>query len=133
LAYDNGVLARSAGKHGEIEIGHCDGLVTVLQGAVTTGRRLGEPAYLDLRGGVLSWDTAAGESGPEEGTIGIARLNAYVMKTHRRDEWKLPRLAAGWSTHTGNTVFWLSNLTYQKECQSAACDAESWSVYSARL
>jgi hypothetical protein len=133
LAYDNGLLARPAGEHGDIEIDRCNGSVTVLPGAVALGRRLGEPAYLDLLGGVLSWDTAAGESGPGEGTPGIARLDAYVVKTHRREEWKLPRLAAGLSTHTGSTVFWLSNLTYQKNCQSAACDAESWSVYSARL
>jgi hypothetical protein len=83
-----------------------------------TIRGTGEALNLDLRGGVLSWDTGHDASSFEGGSAG-GKVVSYSLRTHRRRTWRLPLLpvvgreaglrgAFGYSTHTANTIFWIA-------------------------
>ena len=130
FSYEDDLFAKSVGSHGTVRLKHCDGSSTVLPGRRERGS---EPLFFDLRAGVVTWDTADSEYGAFPAKRG-ARLDAYNLRTHRREEWTLPNpapgYAAGWSTHTANTVFWLPDRA--RAC-GETCRVETVYVYAARL
>lgn len=96
-----------------------------------------EPENIQLRGGILSWDTARPgdgyeeEEGPkEEAQLGRDTLTTYGLDTRRRRNWALPRLPLqtgqpqpvtgvfGYSAHTDYAVFWIAarSLSCDKTC-----------------
>ncbi|HUB36798.1 MAG TPA: hypothetical protein VL972_08235, partial [Solirubrobacteraceae bacterium] len=111
-SYSAGLLARAV-KVGSasVQINRCHGKRTILHAH-------GEEARdLDIRGGLLTWDTgheAALFEPDTELLTGV--LSSYRPSTHRRHSWQLPRLtipgrgkgAFGYSTHTANTIFWIA-------------------------
>jgi hypothetical protein len=141
FSYENDLFAKWGGSHGTVKLERCDGSSTVLAG----GRgEAGRARFLDLRDGVVTWDTADSEGGDGEPLERGNRLDAYTLGTHRRQQWVLPALripfaggserasghAAGWSTHTRNTVFWLPDR--EMECEKT-CRVETLYLYAARL
>jgi hypothetical protein len=111
--YRDGLLARPAGNHGNVQIDRCRGRPTILHAR-------GEPVNFDLRGGVLTWDTGHNLETFNEDLEDIARgtVFSYRLGTHQRHSWQLPRLRVGgissptavlgYSTHTANTIFWVA-------------------------
>ncbi|MBA3809392.1 MAG: hypothetical protein H0X28_13530 [Solirubrobacterales bacterium] len=114
FSYGEGLLARTLVRRREVQLKGCHGRTTTLR----TG---GVALNLDLRDGVLSWDT-----GHDATTFNVAEelptgtLYSYRPATRRRLSWRLPSLpvrggqaglrgAFGYSTHTANTVFWIAS------------------------
>jgi hypothetical protein len=122
--YQQGLLATASNRPGAVRLVRCNGHPTVLPAH-------GQPVDFDLRGGLLTWDTAhlagefdAGERG--EGDISRGRIWSYKLHSRSRQSWTLPRLPLilhtypprvgvfGWSTHTSNTVFWVATLELER-------------------
>ena len=108
-SYSAGLLARAV-KVGSasVQINRCHGKRTILHAH-------GEEAQnLDIRGGILTWDTGHYITELNETVDGTAYT--FQLSTHRRHSWPLPRLsvpgftpgAYGFSTHTANTIFWIA-------------------------
>jgi hypothetical protein len=142
FAFQGELFAQGSGKHGNVQIDHCDRRSTILggRGGQTFGG--GKPQDFDLRGGLLSWDTgsAATDYIPPEPKF-RGSLDAYEFGSHRRHRWPLPRLPVavagetvkgtyGYSTHTANTVFWIATQTLGGE---KVPSVETSSVYAAPL
>jgi hypothetical protein len=115
-AYGDGLFAEGAEP---LRIYRCTGRMTMLRAA-------GEIRDLELRSGLLTWDT--GLRAPESGgpfASGHGALDAYSLSTGRRRSFTLPRLPLstgeqehpvvvsdfGYSTHTATTVFWIATHT----------------------
>ena len=146
FAYENGVLARQLGEHGELEVARCRGRVLVLRGQPLSGRAHNHvPRDFDLRGGLVSWDTgsfadttAGDEGGPQE-RLFHSRLNVLALASGRRRTWALPRIALahaeadyyGYSTHTADTVFWVA--TRSLAFGESGPSVQTYSLYAARL
>lgn len=143
FGYEHGVFAGDYGKHGEVQITHCNGHSVILEGEFVRGGHLAtvaKPHDFDLRGGLVSWDTGE-ESDVGEPTEARERSFGATLATGARHHWSLPRVtvqgdegpvtgAFGYSTHTSNTVFWIASRTL-------SCDKTCWpattAVYGARL
>lgn len=146
FAYRDGVLARQLGERGDIEVARCGGRAHVLSGQRLSGKAHNHvPRDFDLRGGLLSWDTASfadttagGEGGPADRGF-RSRLNVLALATARHRTWALPRIALahaeadyyGYSTHTANTVFWVATRTLA--FGESGPSVQTYSLYSARL
>lgn len=113
FSYGEGLLARWRIERRVVQVEGC-------RGHMTTLRATGEALNLDLRAGVLSWDTGhdATAFNESEGSAG-GIVSSYSLRTHRRRTWRLPILpvtggesglrgAFGYSTHTANTIFWIA-------------------------
>jgi hypothetical protein len=140
IFYQEGLLATASSRPGAVRLVRCSGHATMLSGR-------GQPVDFDLRGGLLTWDTAhlagefdAGERG--EGDISRGRIWSYKLNSHRRQSWTLPHIPLvihtypprtgvfGWSTHTSNTVFWVAQLELERgERELVGASA----IYSARV
>lgn len=122
-AYRDGLAAHDSRNEHNVILERCNGSKKTLKDR-------GRPRDFDLRGGLLSWDTANGtEANPEEPggkeerrSLFFAHLTSYNLRTRSRHTWALPRLSVsggesefplplsiwGYSTHTANTVFWIA-------------------------
>jgi hypothetical protein len=127
--YDNGLLAKPARREGDVQLDRCQGQ-TLLQGH-------GFPSNLDLRGGLLTWDTGHEVFDYEQEDTSHGAIAVYHPSTGRRDTYPLPstitsipighiRGVFGYSTHTANSLFWIAE-------RRASNIVESSAVYIARL
>jgi hypothetical protein len=146
FAYGGRVLARQLGERGELEVARCRGRTRVLSGQRISGRVHNHvPRDVDVRGGVISWDTgsyadttAGGEAGPGERGF-RSRVNVLELASGRRRTWSLPQIALehaepdyyGYSTHTANAVFWVA--TRSVSFSESGPLVQTYSLYSARL
>jgi len=110
-----------------------------------------EPKNVELRGGVLTWDTGhSPESAFSEEEEGIdtrhATLTSYSLSSRRRRTWPLPHLPInlnggepgeatgagvfGSSAHTSNTLFWIADRSLS--CYEL-CSVATYYIYAARL
>jgi hypothetical protein len=120
-SYSAGLLARPVVEGSEsVQIDGCRGRRTVL--AVKKPRKgvlqSGGAENLDIRGGLLTWDTGHGVEGFALATESpTGALYGYQLRTHRRYIWQLPVRGPspggfpgtfGYSTHTANTLFWIA-------------------------
>jgi hypothetical protein len=125
-AYRDGLAAHDSHNEHNVILKRCNGSKETLHNR-------GRPRDFDLRGGLLSWDTANGtEANPQEPggkeerrSLFFAHLTNYDPRTRSRHTWALPRLSVsggesefplppsiwGYSTHTTNTVFWIATRT----------------------
>lgn len=133
VAYTNTLFAHADGDQGAVRIEYCRRKPTTLQPIKN------EPsaAALDLRGGLLTWDTAAEEeerrAQPYSGT-----LYSYDPGSGKREHWRLPlapgvfteeKGAFGYSTHTSNMVFWLAEAGSE---EGRGAGVNEWRIYAAR-
>jgi len=143
LAYSAGVVAEPV-YGGEEVIGarvvHCHGRPTLLH----TGDHF--PGNLDVRGGVVTWDTGEYAGGATEARH--ARLSSYTIPTNQRRSWPLPEYplysansppregfflgqgAWGYSSHTTYMVFWIAARNVS--CVDG-CVPGSSAIYAARF
>jgi hypothetical protein len=164
FSYSDGVL--SLAEIGEspgtnILIDRCDGSQTILR--VGREGRVRKPFSwnLELRAGVLTWDTGHQANGFEEeedgeaapGELRHGTLTAYRLKMHRRRTWRLPLLPLkivgeppngkrseiihgvfGYSAHTAYNVFWITPQRVSRSCYKT-CDVtnEASAIFAARL
>jgi hypothetical protein len=114
FSYSGGLLARPIGERGSVQIDGCRGRRTILYGR-------GFPGNLDIRSGLLTWDTGRNVEFYKEGESSNGTVFGYELATRRRHSWKLPRVrvhggpeppavgAFGYSTHTADTIFWIAS------------------------
>jgi hypothetical protein len=134
LAFDESVLARNFRGRGMVSLESCTGrqLLRVQRGQE---RAVG----FDIRGGLLTWDTATSEGRERSNYRGS--LYSYVLGSGRRQRWRLPVLPGleeppnergtfGYSTHTSNTVFWLADARLS---EGTAPYVARWTVFAAKL
>jgi hypothetical protein len=105
-----------------------------------------EPRNIELRGGVLTWDTGASSAEEEGIDTRHATLTSYSLSSRRRHTWPLPPLPInlnggepseansvgvfGYSAHTSNTLFWIADRSMS--CYKL-CDVATYYVYAAHL
>jgi hypothetical protein len=151
LAYRDDFLARSDFVRGDVQLYRCAGPPIVLHAAGRSGECGGEPWDIDLRGGVLSWDTGCAET-DAGGTVESfpGRIYTYSLVHGTRESWAIPRLhtftvldggprnapqrgprcSCGASSDTADTVFWIATHTFG--CGEKFCDVATVDVYAAR-
>jgi hypothetical protein len=113
-----------------------------------------EPKNVELRAGLLTWDSGHIENGLEEEReaepgfdIRRAALTSYDLSTRTRRSWSLPALPLdlyggepsaansvgvyGYSAHTKTMLFWIADRTLS--CGKGGCSANTHYVYAARM
>jgi hypothetical protein len=143
--YRDGLAARDARDGHDVSLERCNG-------STRTIRNSGVPRDFDLRGAVITWDTANGTEARAEYSPANARgaqhlkrslfaaeLTGYDLRTHARHVWKLPRLPVsggetevppsiwGFSTHTATMVFWIATRTL------SGSTVRTFSIYGAHF
>jgi hypothetical protein len=143
--YRDGLAAHDARNGHDVSLEHCSGRTRTIPNS-------GVPRDFDLRGPVITWDTANGTEAHAEysppnargaehlkRSLFAAELISYDLRTHAKHAWKLPRLPVsggetevppsiwGFSTHTANMVFWIATRTL------SGSTVRTFSIYAARL
>jgi hypothetical protein len=107
-SFDGGVIAFATHRGHAVEVQRCKGRPVVLH-------HRGEATNVDVRGGLLTWDTGEDPLFFPSG-IRSATLTSYRLASGRRRSWTVPYLNVkgfegqilGYSTHTTTTVFWIA-------------------------
>jgi hypothetical protein len=140
--YSNGVLFLAGEKTAEIL--RCNGTARMI--AISP-----HAVELQVRGGLISWDTGADASELDRPWQGLSgQLTAYRINGGRRYTFQLPRLAVpgvrgqveneseppkpgvyGYATHTSNTVFWVATRTVSPG--ETGVSVETSEIYAAKL